>query len=166
MIIYLSKEQGDELNNDFWRILYGVDEDGVDLYTDDADIRDIPEAYVGELGPIEDEQGRVTGYALAHPALTEEDEIFLTVLLEERVVAMAAINALPQKERAKARQALRVDLRTAARKDDRLEERRLARIADRKQARRDYRAELRKDARIQDRLAALAQAHLLDSDHG
>ena len=158
MIIYLSKEQGDELNNDFWHISYGVDEDGVDLYTDDDDIREIPEAYVGKLGVIEDEQGRVTGYALAHPALTEEDEIFLTVLLEERVVAMAAIQALPNKERAEARQALRVELRTAARKDDRLEARRAARKADRQTARQQYRQELRADARMASRLGTLAAA--------
>ncbi len=156
MKIELTLAQAAEFDNELWK--------------DDDDFRAIPElAYIGELGTIladpADPDSAVTGYAMAHPSLTWEDEVILHFVLDERAAQVQAIKDAPQGQRAGMRRDIRVAIRQDARKaariaarederEDAREDNRLMRVALRKQARVALREEERRLVRVAEREAA------------
>ena len=159
MIINLTKKQGDELLNTFWNVDYTVD--GVDYNTGEDSLHEIPPVVnIGQLGTVlsdPEDPTSITGYVMAHPALTDEDEIILKDVLDERVAFSDSVRAADTTERAGMRSTKRAELRTQARQDTRraarVALRRSTRREDRIAARLDFRESL-KTQRVLDRIAA------------
>ena len=136
MIITLTIAQADALDNA--------------LFAEDDALREFPIPLVGELGQTTDENDVVTGYAMAHPRLTYEDEIVLHTILDDRVSELAGIRALPQADRPDARSAVRTRIRQDTRKAARVTQR----TEDRQAARQEMRRDIRQDTRIAGLIAA------------
>jgi hypothetical protein len=162
MIITLTPAQVTEITNPFWAGILLDDGAGNSLgtYADDL-IQEIPaaEVVIGQLaaqGLDPDGTGTITGWACAHPDLTDEDATLITYELQWRADQMATIAALPAPDRPAARTTLRASIRVAARQ----EARRAERVALRQSERIEDRVEARRLARLDLRARAVAAGEL------
>ena len=146
MIIELTVAQADALDNP--------------MFAEDDALRQFPIPLVGDLGVLTDERDNVTGYVMAHDALTVEDEVVLHTLLDDRVADLETIRRLPSADRPAARAAIRTGLRQDARKNARVD----ARVADRVDSRVAARVEMRSDIRKDERIVALIAAKVEEAN--